>query len=68
MSIERICMHRVYVTWENDGTEIALDEMNIEHVQKLITDDYREWQLNQVVYANNDDKEWEEIYGWWEIL
>lgn len=61
---ERICSHDI--SWHLKGEGVAppeeLDEISIEHIQKLLIENCREGEL-----CCHDDETEQTFYGWWHI-
>jgi len=51
---------------ENDSN-LELSEISKEHILNSIIEWYVEWELNELVYSDNDE-EWEECRWWWKII
>lgn len=57
-----ICGHRIAYHYDGEGAPESMDEASVEHVQKLIEQDYRQGELCYF------DPETETDYsGWWSI-
>ena len=57
--IERICAH--YIEWHLEGKGLQLWDMDIEHIQNSLIENYVEGELCTI---NSNGKE---VRGWWSI-
>ena len=57
--IERICAH--YIDWRLDDRNIRLSDMDIEHIQNMLIENYVEGKLCTI--STNG----KEVWGWWGI-
>jgi len=68
----RIAWHDIELWLDVDGVlenddNIELSDVNEEHITNAIIDWYREGELLQVVYKDDNNEEGEECRGWWKI-
>lgn len=54
--------HRISYFYRGDGAPTSLDESSVEHIKKLLKDDYREGELCYFDSASET-----EFRGWWSI-
>jgi hypothetical protein len=57
--IERICSHNI--EWSLDGRGLELSDMDIEHIQNSLIDNYVEGELCTLTPKDK------EVWGWWSI-
>jgi len=57
--IERICSH--YIEWRLDGTGLRLWDVDIEHIQNSLIENYV---AGELCTLSSDGKE---VRGWWSI-
>ena len=57
--IERICSH--YIEWRLDGKGLKLWDVDIEHIQNSLIENYVEGELCTITPNGH------EVWGWWNI-
>ena len=57
--IERICAH--YIDWRLDDRNIKLSDMDIEHIQNMLIENYVEGELCTI------SPNGQQVWGWWNI-
>jgi hypothetical protein len=64
-TIETICAHRVEFNYRSKSKQAIPDDLEIEHVKKLINNDCIQGELCLNKRINNKEYEFR---GWWKIL
>jgi hypothetical protein len=57
--IERICSHSI--EWNLEGRELELSDLDIEHIQNMLIDNYVAGELCTIAPSGK------EVFGWWSI-
>jgi hypothetical protein len=57
--IERICAH--YIEWRLEGKDLQLWDMDIEHIQNCLIENYVQGELCTT------SPKGKEVWGWWNI-
>jgi hypothetical protein len=57
--IERICAH--YIDWRLDDRDIQLSDMDIEHIQNCLIENYVQGELCTISPKGKT------VWGWWNI-
>jgi hypothetical protein len=57
--IERICSH--YIEWRLDGKDLQLWDVDIEHIQNCLIENYVQGELCTISPSGK------EVRGWWSI-
>ena len=57
--IERICSH--YIVWSLEGKGLKLWDVDVEHIQNCLIDNYVEGELCTI------SPNGQEVWGWWSI-
>ncbi len=65
ISTETICAHRVEFNYHTKSKHAVPDDSEIEHVRKLINEDYTQGELCLNTRIRNREHEFR---GWWKIL
>ncbi len=61
---EVILQHEIDYWFRGDSNR-KLDECDVEHIEKMITEGYNQGELCQVECSNHDEVEYR---GWWKIV
>ena len=64
-TIEKICAHSIEFNYHSNSKHATPSDSELEYVQTMLIDNYREGELNMIKVINRKEKQ---FTGWWKII
>lgn len=57
----------IIYSWKDENIKREITEVDQEYIQEKLEDGFQCWEISSLQYNSNEDDDWMEYNGWWEI-